>query len=427
MVTLFLLTLLVAVCVWRLAPNRYILAWVGPLLGLLFLSLFGLEAQLRGTDLFLSDENFYMAEGREASLFSISDRYLWVLVNAVVLRYDWSAYGLPLKLINLSFLALLVALVWRIFDRDRLVWCIPVVMPYVAYLATFNLRDTAIVTATAGCVFLLDRPRPVQRIFFIPALAALYLLRPPLALASAAIWLVIIAAPSLGRIVRGRIPLKAMVVAGAAFLLAVFVFAEPVLGRVDRYYAWAGYVLGEGFAERALDRGLETEFVSGSWRRRIVVGAGKYMLAPIPTSLLTRIVRGGSEQWGMVDDVVRTIHQTSYYAMLAFLVIRWRYWTRAFGALSRGQVMLLAALFLYLPIYSVYHFGLGHQRIKIPFQLAVVLFAIVVHRVRKRYVRSKHSEGLEDPGSRIRRQGPEGVLVARAGGFRRAPAGAGEQ
>lgn len=214
------------------------------------------------------------------------------------------------------------------------------------------------------------------------------------------------------RIARGRIPLKAVAIVGSVFLLAGFVLANPVLARVERYYAWIGYVIGEGFAERALDRGLEAEFVSGSWRRRIVVGAGKYVLAPIPTSLLTRIVRGGSAQWGMVDDVVRTIHQTSYYAILAFLAIRWRHWLRALRALTRGQVMLLATLFLYLPVYSIYHFGLGHQRIKIPFQLAVVLFAIVVHRARMRYVQSKRFDGVEDPGARIRRQGPKGVPIS---------------
>lgn len=383
MVTLILLTLLVTICVYRLAPRSYALAWIGPLVGLLFLLLFGLESLFRGTGIFISDENFYLAEGRNANLTALSDRYLWVLINATILRFDWSAFGIPLKLVNLPLLALLVTLLWRIFEKERLVWSLPVVLPYVAYLATFNLRDTAILTATAGCVFFIDGRRQFQRLSFLFTLVALYLLRPPMALASLGVWLAVLAASGLRRVVRGRIPLKAATIVGGGLMVMTVLFAGPALDRVQRYYAWYEYVMGEGLTERALEGGLESEDVSGSWRRRVVVGAGKYTLAPMPTSLLTRIVQGGSEQWGIVDDSVRLLHQLSYYAILAFLVVRWRYWKRAVKSLTRGKVMLLLALMLYLPVYSIYQFGGGHQRTKIPFQLAIFLFAIVVHRARK--------------------------------------------
>lgn len=416
MVTLVLLTFLAAVSISRLAPSQRIMAWLGPLAGLLFLCLFGLESVLRGTELFISDENIYLREGRGADLTSLLDRHLWILLNAAVLRFDWSLFGLPLKLISLPLLALLTTFLWRIFDRDRLVWWIPLLLPYMAYTATFNLRDTAILTATAGTVFLLDGTGRYRRPFFVLALAALYLLRPPIAVLSAAVWLAILVASGLRRIAKGRIPLKAIAVVGGALLVVAVLFSGPMLDRAHRYYVWYEYAVGEGFAERALDRGLESGFASASWGNRVVVGAGRYVLAPIPTSLMMRILRGGSAQWGLVDDLIRLIQQLSYYAIIAFLIVRWRSWVPALKSLSRGQVMLLAALVLYLPVYSIYHFGLGHQRIKIPFQLAVFLFAIVVHRARKRHGQPKRADGVENQRARVRRPDSQGVLVPGSSG-----------
>lgn len=417
MVTLVLLTFLVTVGVSRLTSRQWPLAWIGPLAGLLLLCLFGLEAQLRGRDLFISDENIYLAEGRTADLASLKDRYLWILLNALVLRYDWSLGGLPLKLVGLPLLALLVALLWRLFGRDRLVWAVPVMLPYMAYTAAFNLRDTAILTATAGSVYLLDGGARRWRGAFVLALGALYLLRPVIALLSAAIWLGILAASGLAGVARGRVPVRALLVVGGSLVVAGALFSRPVLDRVQRYVVWYEYLAGEGFTERALERGLDPAFASGPWENRIAVGAARYVVAPMPTSLLSRILRGGTPQWGLVDDVVRLIHQLAYYAMVAFLVLRWRSWIPALRALSRGQVMMLAALVLYLPLYSAYHFGAGHQRIKIPFQLAVMLFAIAVHRARERHAQPQRPDGVANERARVRRPGPQGVLVPRASGL----------
>lgn len=412
MITVVLLTLLSAITVRRLAPKHHLLAWAGPLIGLLLLSLFGIEVVVRGTEPFISDENYYMAEGQTASLSDAADRYLWVLLNAVVLRYDFGLGGVPLKLVNLPLLALFVALVWRIFDRERLVWLFPVVMPYAAYLATFNLRDTAILAATAACVFFLDSRRPLRRLMFLPAIGTLYLLRPPIAFASALVWLAVVAGSGLRAVARGRIPWKAVAVVGGGMVAVAALFWEPLLLRAQRYYVWYEYALGEGFAERALERGLASDYLTGSWKARIIEGAARYAVAPLPTSLLFRILDGGSEQWGLLDDVVRMIHQTTYYVVLVWLVVRWRYLVRAAKSLSRGQVMLLLALGLYFPAYSIYHFGLSHQRVKIPFQLAIFLFALVVYRTRRRHGQTTRNNGSEDDGARVRRPSSQGNRVA---------------
>lgn len=385
MITLVFVTVFAVISVRQLVRRAPLRAWLGPLIGLLFLCLFAAEMVFRGRPLFISDEVYYLTEGEFANITEVLDRYLWVVLNALVLRYDWSFSGIPLKLINLPILALLVAFLWRIFDRDRLVWLVPVVLPYIAYMATFNLRDTAIITATAGCVYFLDDRRLLHRLSFLPCLAIVYLLRPQVAFLSAVVWLAILMSSGLGRIAYGRVPWKAVVVVGGGLLVALTLFAEPLLDRLVKYYVWYEYAFGEGFTDRALEQGLESGYLSASWQERIVLGVSQYTFAPLPTSLFVRALEGGSLQWGIVDDLVRVFHQTAYFGLLAYVLFRWRYWLHAVKALSRGQVMLLAAFVMYLPLYSVYQFGLTHQRVKIPFQLAVYLFAIVLHRTRDRY------------------------------------------
>jgi len=412
MLTLLVVLCAVAVCVRRLAPRHPAAPWLGALVGFtLFLS-FSFETLLRDRPLFLSDELFYLTEGRQADLTAPRDRYLWILLNGLILRFDWAVNGLPLKLVSLPLLALTTTLLWRMFGRDRLVWLIPVVMPYVAYTAIFNFRDTAILTATVGCVFLLDSRAGLSRLWFIPTLVALYLLRPGIALVSAVTWLVVVIAWRLPRLVRGRVPARSIAVLGGGVLLAGVVFFEPVLDRIQRYEVWSEYALGRGYAERALERGVEPTFVVGPLPRTVVVSAGRYTLAPIPTSLVERLAQGGSAQWGLVDDFVRLLHQLTFYGILLFLFVRWRYWSSALRSLERGQVMIFAALSLYLPIYAVYHFGLSHQRVKIPFQLAVALFALVVHRTRQAHGQHNRRDGVEDEGARVRRSGSEGDRIA---------------
>lgn len=402
MLTLLVVLFAVAVCVRRLAPRHPAVPWLGALVGFTLFLLFSSETLLRDRPLFLSDELFYLAEGRQADLTVPRDRYLWILLNALVLRFDWPISGLPLKLVNLPLLALTMTLLWRMFGRDRLIWLIPVVMPYVAYTAIFNFRDTAILTATVGCVFFLDSRSGLSRLWFIPTLVALYLLRPGIALVSAVTWVAVVVAWRLPRLVRGRIPARSVAVLGGGVLAASVVFIEPVLDRLERYEAWSEYALGPGYAERALERGVEPTYVAGPLTSTLVVSAGRYALAPVPTSLADRLLRGGSAPWGLVDDFVRLLHQLTVYGILLFLVVRWRYWAAAIRSLERGQVMIFAALSLYLPIYSVYHFGLSHQRVKIPFQLAVALFALVVHRTRQAHGQRNRHDGVEDQRARVR-------------------------
>ena len=87
------------------------------------------------------------------------DRYLWILLNRLILNYDIYIDGIPLKLINIPFAALLIMVLWRIF-KDKRIFLIPVILPYLAILSIKNLRDIPIFLLSALSVYLFHHPKP---------------------------------------------------------------------------------------------------------------------------------------------------------------------------------------------------------------------------------------------------------------------------
>lgn len=381
MTTLLLLMVGAVFAVGRLGRGAATRAWSGPLLGLFFLLLFSLQHLFGFTDFFISDEKLYVELGRESSLRSLSDRYLWILINGVVLRHDWAPGGVPLKLLNLPLLAVTVVLLWRIFRRnDRILW-LPVVLPYLAYTAIFNLRDIAIHLSTVSFVYLIEHEdRRLHPAALLP-LAALYLLRPIMALLMALLYGAVVVFSRLRLLKSARLPRRGWL----AMLAVLVVFAavqQPVVERIQRYQTWVAFITGEGFESRVERRGLQEQYVSGSWTRRMGIAAVRYTATPIPTSLVSRMIAGEPHQWGVLDDLIRFFHQVSYYLLGVFIIIRYKSLIAALRTLDRRGALVLLALFSYLPLYSFYHFGVTHQRSKIPFQIAVFLLAALTHRYR---------------------------------------------
>ncbi|MDH3614647.1 MAG: hypothetical protein OES10_15380 [Gammaproteobacteria bacterium] len=346
----------------------------------IFLSLAGLEIISGSIDPLKSDELFYIETATSTELSELFDkkRALWHGVNYWVLNVDIGLNGLALKVVNIPFYALLIYCLFRIFDRRKIVWLLPIFLPYSLWVSTFNLRDVPILLTTTLVAFLYAKPG-AQKYYAIVPLILLFMLRPFAAFVLGAI----VGAVELMRLLRGvfkGIVSKRAVVgmaAGSVFAgLVIIVFWEPILEVSISYYRQFIFTTGEGRVKH-LDR-IASAYKSQNILKDLVVSMVRYAATPIPTSMLERAMSGGSEMWGLVDDVVRLVHQTVYYGMIIYLVAHWQTAISVLRALRKEQTILVLTFLAYWPIYSFHLYGVTHQRSKLPLQIVVFLIVMLV-------------------------------------------------
>ena len=109
----------------------------------------------------------------------------------------------------------------------------------------------------------------------------------------------------------------------------------------------------------------------------------KYTFSPLPTSLIQRIISGGDSQWSLTDDIARFINQCGYYLLLGYLAIHYKFLKSILFSFNNIQLSIILILFSYMPIYSFYLYGVMHQRLRLPFQVMIFLFAIKIYEYRK--------------------------------------------
>lgn len=371
MVLLTLLAMLVGLVAARETGRVRVYAL---LMGMACLALYllWLQEHLAGRiDFFITDEALYFNRGVDPRFrwSAVTQHgYLWIAVNRWMETIDFRLAGHGMKLLNIPLLVLFVLLLYRIFGRDPRVLALPLVLPYLLWLAIFNMRDVAIMLAATAVVYGLFVTPRIQTLVVALGGITMVMLRPEffvvLAIACA-----VAALRSARR--TGNWQWKRVVVVG---LLIALVAGPPLASRVRQAAAWVEYtklINYDAFAAVRLG-----EYRTSSPVSDFGVSLVRYTVTPLPHSLLGRIAGGGSEVWGLTDDLVRFAHQFGYFCCLALVGLRIRRLRRLFQMLTPGQLALLLFLLAYAPIYSFHLFGAMHQRLKVPFQLAVALLAI---------------------------------------------------
>ncbi len=289
------------------------------LISLSLLILFYFEHIISGLPLFYSDEIKYMDEATSVTLFS--DRYLWYFINNLILQYDISFNGFMLKMINIPVAAGSLFVLWLIF-KNKKIFLIPIILPYISFIATKNLRDIPILFLSFLSIYMFYRRKSLYFIIGFISSVLLFLLRP----FAVVTIITIILLQMIYQIGKKIIKLKLYkaYIKKIAVLVIISLILVPIVGsfinitvekNINRFLY---IVFGEGqgiSAEARVDS--DPLYYSGNKFRDFIVSSIRYIFTPIPTSIIIRAISGGSE-WGVVDDLIRIFHQIIYYVLLSY-------------------------------------------------------------------------------------------------------------
>lgn len=364
---------------WRCVRPRLELPVLCVAISVCFLLLLSLE---RGdSPFFVSDEAYYvdLVLGGESWPY---DRYLWYLINYILITCDLYLGGVPLKLINIPISVFSLLLLWKAFDHDYRIFYLVLFLPYYAFLSVFNFRDHLILFCTLSAITGLFIKGPKGLSILGLATVALFFLRPVIAAIVSAMLIGYLFIVFSSRMCRGRIHYRTgyiIVLAG----LAVGGAWPALLDKFGAYSQWLIYAAVSGTSE-------QLEVASGgvvTGNRGVDFGVSliRYVFAPFPWSILSRLLEGGSATWGWFDDLVRVFNQFGYYWLLAYLALHVRLLVQALRTADARKWLILLALVVNWPIYSFHLYGSTHQRLKIQFQVAMFLMCLLVSE-RKRAV-----------------------------------------
>lgn len=346
------------------------------LIPLFLLNLWLIEYSLGGIDFFISDENVYTSAGK-VELPAFSERYLWYFINYWVLNYDLSLGGLALKLINIPLFVGLIFSLKKIFASNKVAW-IPIILPYTAFTAIFNFRDIPILCLSALAVYCYFK-EPKEPIICILSLIALYLLRPFTAMAMVILLTMNEFIQFFKRLKNGKLRFGVLLL-----IIPLGLLWNTVQDKVLNYYQ---YLIYTTFGAEAVSRAAVASngLASGNIFVDFPISLMRYIFTPFPTSVLARLLEGGSEMWGFVDDIVLLVNQLGFYIILIYLVFNVKWVVKTIKRLPRMIFYLFASYLIYWPIYSFHLYGVTHLRQKIMFQIVLFLIALLTSKHKKEY------------------------------------------
>lgn len=358
---------------------------IGPLL-IFFLSFFLLflfifEYAMTRIDFFISDELYYI-NFESGKAVQDNSRLLWLQINEWILNYDISFNKFALKIINIPIAAGSLLVLWFMFDKNRKVFLLAVFLPYFSFIATKNLRDIAIIFASALAIYFFYSQKPLHVFISILSLGVLFFLRPFAAFIIIVIILLQYSYISLKSI--AKLSVQKMFAKKMLLLLLVILMLLPLAitmfeASITQHYDALIYTTGEGQDALAEGRvGSDPVYNSGNRGRDFIFACVRYVFTPMPSSLLLRIIDGEKTEWGLLDDVVRIINQTIYYILLGYILFNVRFLLDAFRKISSSGKMFLFYLFTYWPIYSFHLYGVMHHRLKLPFQILIFLLSLAI-------------------------------------------------
>jgi len=350
---------------------------------LFLFAVWGFEYSSGGINFFISDEISYAAE-TFSGFPDLNDRFLWLLVNYWVANYDIYLHGLPLKLMNIPIFVGFFYLLDKIFPSNRNILLL-FMLPYLPFSAVFNLRDMAIWFFSTLSIYLSSKSSWKSCSCFLP-LIVLFLLRPFAAMLISGL-IIIVKTPEILLFIKetanATTRMMRIIVVVVAWTCLLLMAYPQLHNKIETYSAWYEYTTTEGETKHI--EGLPDPILTGNGKLDFAIASVRYFLTPMPHSLIKRISTGGSENWGLFDDLVRLVNQTGYYLILHYLLFNSKYLMGAMRALSKTQKMLLISMSMYWPIYSFHLYGVTHQRLKLPLQIALFFLAMAVHQKKQEF------------------------------------------
>lgn len=349
--------------------------FIALIIPLFFLVLWGIEYSLgRFPSILINDEIHYVEKATQG--FTISaDRLLFYLINYWIIHYDIYLGGLSLKLINIPIFASFLIILYKIFNTKKIFW-LSLLLPYIAMCATYNFRDLLVWFFTASSIYFFYKTHG-RILLVIISIAGLYFLRPIFGAILITCFFITELYGFVSALKRGKIRIFFL------FFLILFALSSPILLHQSEHILMR-YTINCETGGARLDRVVAEGYASGDRLQDFVIAVARYTFAPMPHSLFRRLLEGGSEEWGFVNDMIRVVHQFFYFMMLGYLALNVKWIYPILKSLSKMRVVLLLNFLIYLPVYSIHLYGVSHQRLKIPFQIVIFIICMLIVELKRR-------------------------------------------
>jgi hypothetical protein len=356
----------------------------GPVLLLIFISLgfvtlFSFEFALGRVEFFNSDEitytinrDLFQGTGTEKT------RLLWFYLHDFIYWVD-GEYGVANKLISLPFLVILLVIIYKSFD-SRLIAIYPLFLsPYIIYMSTTALRDVVIITLSFYVIYnvAFNRYKSAFGVLFLAiSLLGLSLLRP------FAVVLIFLSLFTAYVVLKRSLSLFKraayfVIISGSAAFTA-FIMLDTLTMYTYRL---------ETTLLSIDEINLKGEAVTYS-PFNIFWFLTKYLITPLPTSLMARLLDGGHLVYGITDDFVRMVHQIIYFVASIYIFINLKLFVKnslyGYKYLSNQANMFYRVLFVFTcqwaMIYTLFTEGGAHSRVKVVVTLFIVISSLLLYK-----------------------------------------------
>jgi hypothetical protein len=118
----------------------------------------------------------------------------------------------------------------------------------------------------------------------------------------------------------------------------------------------------------------------------ILTSVVRHMLAPIPSSILIRLLDPEIiSPYPWVDDLFRFFYRSGFYALLLYLIIHVKLIPVVFNLHRKKLIFIMTFCFANILLYSIFSFGGGHERIKLFSVIFFYTLAATIWKKRKEY------------------------------------------
>lgn len=328
---------------------------VGFVLALWFLADNGAATISEG---FYSDEAVYTASDT-ANPFS-SARGFWMALNYFLINHDVFGY-FSLRLVNIFGCCFFIIYLSSIFKDGKLSLFVLLLCPFLYAMTYVNLRDFFIYTSL---LMIVKGIRDKAYIEIAMGVFLILTLRPLMLFVLLAILALLLVLSNVGGTYKEK--------------LKYFVLFVPC--------AAIGSYFGVEYLDQYLVHMESLQDTDGGEHRTVLasdnsflISFATFILAPLPTSLLDRLLSEGFTEWGSAHDVLRVINQTTYYAVATLFMLKVGFGLRVgriyqvLTSFDFHQRAVLLIFFSFAIIYTIHLAGVGHSRLKIPFQVGLAI------------------------------------------------------
>jgi len=357
---------------------------LGYFLGLIIYLFKLLEVGFDRINYFISDEiGYYYQYGNPFIDSTKEDRLVWYAINYFENNFDLGG-AIGIKLINIPITILGIIWLARIFDKQIKYQNFILCVPYLLILMTMNLRDCLIIAMVCGFVYNLDEFKIKKIILKIIFLVTIFYLRPVMAfiLILTTFFFFFFKKKRIKKNKQiGRGPVRRFVILSILLPVLYFTLQTTINQKIVRYISYVEYNFFDSkkYEERIAAKDVVSLATSNNIIVNVFYGSLRYIGSPIPTSLLSRIFKGGGK-YGQTDDITRMINQILYYYFLIYIFFNFWHIKLVFKKLTTPQIIILSFFFCHLLIYSFLAFGGTHQRTKIPFQLFIfIIYSLIIY------------------------------------------------